>query len=144
MWKQKHTQDASPQCIELLDITRILKVEDSESAGNSSNQPYAKQSHCFIIKSIHNDEFCFEAPNSMERDRLVYALKLVIARFGAKILVGDPYVYWEFFSMAEATIPGEAPDVLGVAFDDDCDNYEEEEEEDDVGPRKALSSRKLC
>ena len=131
MWKQKHMQDASPKCIELLDITRILKVEDSDNVGSS--QPFAKQSHCFIIKSIHNDEFCFEAPNSMERDRLVYALKLVIARFGAKILVGDPQVYWEFFTMAEATIPGEAPDVLGGVYDDaeDYDDYEEEEEEED-------------
>jgi hypothetical protein len=134
MWKPKSVNGSnmpnvsvSPRCIELLDITRILKAEDSDKG--SITQPFAKQSHCFLIKSIHNDEFCFEAPNSMERDRLVYALKLVIARFGAKILVGDPQVYWEFFSMADATVLGEAPDVLGVV----CDEYDDyDDEEDDI------------
>mmetsp|Transcript_3837 Transcript_3837/g.6788 ORF Transcript_3837/g.6788 Transcript_3837/m.6788 type:complete len:492 (-) Transcript_3837:378-1853(-) len=110
MWKPQNIRNVSPQSIELLDITRILKVEDSDR----SNLPFAKPSHCFLVKSIHHEEFCFEAPNSMERDRLVYSLKLVIARFGTKVLVGDPQVYYEFFSNMEAGVPGEAPDLYGV------------------------------
>jgi hypothetical protein len=109
VWKRKPRessgmglQNTSLQGIELLDITRILKVEDTEGR-------VAKPSHCFVVKTIHNEAFCFEAPNARERDRLVYSLKLVIARFGAKVLVGDPQVYLEFFSIAEAGVPGQAP-----------------------------------
>lgn len=111
MWKAKPRestgftkfQNVNLQGIELLDITRILRMEDVEG----SNQPFARACHCFLVKSIDNEELCFEAQSVEERDRLVYSLKLVIARFGAKVLVGDPGVYWEFFSMIEA-----APDGL--------------------------------
>ena len=98
--------------IELLDITRILKLEDTEGY---YNQSFAKPSHCFIIKSIHNEEFCFEAKSMKERDRLVSSLKLLIARFGAYVLTGDQKVYYEFFWMSEAA-PGHAPDFNPEIF----------------------------
>lgn len=118
MWKQKprksngsiRLDNSRLQAVELLDVTRILKMEDID---RKSIHPFAKFSHCFVIKTIHKEEFCFEAPNEMERDRLVYSLKLVIARFGAKVLVGDPQVYCEFFSMVDAGVSGNAPDIYG-------------------------------
>jgi hypothetical protein len=98
--------------IELLDITRILKLEDTEGY---HNQSFAKPSHCFFIKSIHDEEFCFEAKSKKERDRLVSSLKLLIARFGAYVLTGDQKVYYEFFWMSEAA-PGHAPDFNPEIF----------------------------
>jgi hypothetical protein len=98
--------------IELLDITRILKLEDTEGY---YNQSFAKPSHCFFIKSIHDEEFCFEAKSKKERDRLVSSLKLLIARFGAYVLTGDQKVYYEFFWMSEAA-PGHAPDFNPEIF----------------------------
>ncbi|VEU41312.1 unnamed protein product [Pseudo-nitzschia multistriata] len=95
------------QGIELLDITKILKVEETEGVSHS----LAKPSHCFFIKSIHDEEFCFEAKSRKERDRIVSSLKLLIARFGAKVLTGDPEVYYEFFWMTDG-VPGDAPDLL--------------------------------
>ena len=116
IWKAKPRLDSEGQSsvrqrfclqgIELLDITRILKVEETEG----DNQSFARPSHCFFIKSIHDEEFCFEAKSRPERDRVVSSLKLLIARFGAKVLTGDPQVYYEFFWMNEAA-PGIAPDL---------------------------------
>jgi len=94
------------QGIELLDITRILKMEETERG----SQSFAKPSHSFFVKSIHEEEFCFEAKSRLERDRIVSSLKLLIARFGAKVLTGDPQVYYEFFWINDAA-PGKAPDL---------------------------------
>jgi hypothetical protein len=117
MWKAKPRESnglanfhkMNLQGIELLDITRILKMEDIEGL----SQSFARVSHCLVIKSIHNEELCFEAKSVEERNRLVYSLKLVIARFGAKVLVRDPDVYWEFFSMIEPA-PGAPPRLPGA------------------------------
>lgn len=126
MWKAKPREKRGPsnlqmqmadlQGVELLDVTRILKVEDMAGEYSCGQPPFAKPSHCFLIKSIHNEELCFEAKSGEERDRLVYALKLVIARFGAKVLVGDPGIYTEFFSVVDGA-PGEAPQLYNV-FDE--------------------------
>eukprot|EP00536_Pseudo-nitzschia_multiseries_P007683 jgi/Psemu1/18504/gm1.18504_g len=116
IWKAKPRMDLEGQSsldqkfclqgIELLDITKILKVEETEGVDHS----FAKPSHCFLIKSIDDEEFCFEAKSRQERDRVVSSLKLLIARFGAKVLTGDPEVYSEFFWMTDA-VPGDAPDL---------------------------------
>ncbi|KAG7364957.1 hypothetical protein IV203_038160 [Nitzschia inconspicua] len=134
MWKHKPREvrgtvklsnNPSLQAVELLDITRILKLEDLDE-NKLFYSSFAKSAHCFVVKTIHGEEFCYEAPNQSERDRLVYSLKLVIARFGAKVLVGDPQVYWEFFSMGNAAVPGHAPDIcVGRVLTDD-------EEKDDL------------
>jgi hypothetical protein len=117
MWKPKprdavgveNHQLVAIKGIELLDITRILKV----ARVNRTYYPFAKPSNSFMIKTIDNEEFCFEAKSPVERDRLVYSLKLVIARFGAKVVMGDPNVYREFFASADG-VPGEAPDLMQI------------------------------
>ena len=98
-------QKFSVQGIELLDITKILKMEDTVEC----NESFAKASHCFIMKSIYHEEFCFEAKSRSVRNRIVDSLKLLIARFGAQVLTGDDQVYYEFFWTGDAA-PGEAPD----------------------------------
>ena len=93
------------QGIELLDITKILKMEETDECVS-----FAKASHCFIVKSIYHEEFCFEAKSRSERNRIVDSLKLLIARFGAQVLTGDSQVYYEFFWTGDGA-PGEAPDL---------------------------------
>ena len=127
IWKAKPRLDADGQSniqqkfclrgIELLDITRILKMEDTDRG----SQSFAKQSHSFFVKSIHDEEFCFEAKSRTERDRVVSSLKLLIARFGAKVLTGDPQVYYDFFWTNDAA-PGKAPELHDV-FSEKMDGF---------------------
>ena len=123
IWKAKPRIDAGSQSsvrqklrlksIELLDITRILKMDETERW----SQSFAKPSHCFFVKSIHDEEFCFEAKSRLERDRVVRSLKFLIARFGAKVLTGDPQVYYEFFWINDA-VPGKPPNLQEAFVDD--------------------------
>jgi len=113
IWKAKDQANTREnfclQGIELLDITKILKMEETDRCSES----FGKPSHCFYVKSIYDDEFCFEAKSRSERNRIVNSLKLLIARFGAKVLTGDPQVYYEFFWTTEAA-PGKAPNLREV------------------------------
>ena len=92
--------------IELLDITRILKVQNLDR----SLYPFAKSQHCFQIKTIDMGEYLFEAKSSTERNRLMYSLKMVIARFAAKIITQDQSIHDEFFSNMVGA-PGRAPSL---------------------------------
>jgi hypothetical protein len=136
MWKHKPREirgtlkllkNPRVQAVELLDVTRILKLEHVHANSKYLHSSFTKSAHCFVIKTIHSEEICFEAPNESERDRLVYSLKVVIARFGAKVLVGDSQVYWEFFSMGDAAVPGRAPDFYGGDVLADKDDDEEDD-----------------
>jgi hypothetical protein len=89
--------------IELLDITRIITVGRIDR----NRYPFAKRMHCFIVKTMNDETFFFEAKSFAERNRLVYSLKLLVARFGAKVLVDDMTMFTEFFSQAEP-VPGKA------------------------------------
>jgi hypothetical protein len=125
MWRSKprtqtggqHVQMHAVCGIELLDITRILKVHRSNL--DREKYPFAKPSNCFLIKTIYDEEFCFEAKSLAERERLVYSFKMVIARFGAKVLVADESLYTEFFATTESCVPGEAPRMPGLHDSDD-------------------------
>lgn len=85
--------------MELLDITRILKVGRIDR----QRHPFAKAMHCFVIKTIDNDELFLEAKSFAERNRLVYSLKLLVARFGAKIIVADESLFGEFFISSDSS-----------------------------------------
>lgn len=51
----------------------------------------------------------FEAQNSEERDRIVYGLKLVVARLASLLMLRDIRAADEFFGAANSSVPGEAP-----------------------------------
>jgi hypothetical protein len=123
MWKPKPRDRVAGQNfqisvkgIELLEITRIFKVERIDR----NRYPLAKPRNCFIIKNLDNDEFCFEAKSFTERNRLVYSLKMVIARFGAQLIMADDRVYDEFFATT-GSIPGEAPRFVRIKSIEDID-----------------------
>jgi hypothetical protein len=52
-----------------------------------------------------------------ERDRLVYSLKRVIARFSTKVVAEDPNIYHEFFASAGG-LPQEARDMMYISTAD--------------------------
>eukprot|EP00980_Cylindrotheca_fusiformis_P017854 scaffold5653_cov147-Cylindrotheca_fusiformis.AAC.16 len=113
MWRPKPYASESQQSmdrvreIDLLKIKRVLKVDQMDR----SSHPFAKPLNCFMVKSIEDEELFFETESPTERDRLVYSMKMVIARFGAMVLEQDNNVYQEFFATCEP-VPGRVPDVL--------------------------------
>jgi hypothetical protein len=114
MWRSVHLKKSKGNSIEnptisgidLLDITRILKVKKIDRR----RYPFAKPMHCFIIKTIQDEDLCFEAKSVLDRNRLVYSFKMIVARFGAKVIVADESLFDEFFAIQDGGVPGEAPE----------------------------------
>ncbi len=83
----------APESVELLNIVRIIAPGGIDRA----NHPFAKTNCTFKICTNTSEEHTFEAASEEERNRIVYAIKLVIARLASKIIVGDKDVFDEFF-----------------------------------------------
>jgi hypothetical protein len=114
MWRSVHLKKSKGNSIEnpiisgidLLDITRILKVEKIDRR----RYPFAKPMHCFIIKTQKDEDLFFEAKSVLDRNRLVYSFKMIVARFGAKVIVADDSLFDEFFANQGGGVPGDAPE----------------------------------
>jgi len=93
--------------VDLLDIAKIIPLNwvDREL------YPFAKMSCSFVIK-VYDKEMLFEAESTAQRDWFIDALKILVARLGSKIIVGDRNVLSEFFTPAGYAVPGEAPAIL--------------------------------
>lgn len=112
MWKPKSQNSKSQSmhlanAIDLLSVTRVLKVDQIDRC----RHPFAKPSSCLLIRTVDGDEFFFEAESKVERDHMVNAMKMVIARFGAMVLRQDDAIHEEFFATSEP-VPGSIPSVL--------------------------------
>lgn len=110
----------SVRSLELLDITRILKV----SRIDRNIYPFAKPCNTFLVRNIEGTDFCFEAQSEQDRDLIVYSLKLVIARFGAMVLASNQRVYEEFF--VSDRVPGGPPNVMDLLTNVSCDSEDSE------------------
>ena len=69
-------QPKAPCYIELCEVTQILDIEHLPS----KICPFAERHTSFVIVTIHNF-FIFEAANRNERNRLVFILKSIVAKF---------------------------------------------------------------
>ncbi|KAL3942965.1 MAG: hypothetical protein SGBAC_002916, partial [Bacillariaceae sp.] len=113
MWQHKTGESKSRQsmhqvnAVDLLSVTRILKVDQIDRC----RYPFAKPSSCFLVRTVDDGVFFFEAASEMERDHMVYSMKMVIARFGALVLSQDDAIHEEFFATSEP-VPGSIPAVL--------------------------------
>ncbi|CAJ1966921.1 unnamed protein product [Cylindrotheca closterium] len=113
MWKPQLEESKSRQsmhqvnAVDLLSITRILKVDQIDRL----LYPFAKPSSCFLVRTVDGDGFLFEAESEMERDQMIYSMKMVIARFGAMVLNQDEAIHEEFFATSEP-VPGAIPAAL--------------------------------
>ncbi len=92
--------------VELLDISKVVPLLNV----NRELYPFAKKSCCFIVEA-YEKEMIFEAETIAQRDEIIHGLKVLVARLGSKIIVGDRDVLHEFFSPI-GTVPGEAPAIL--------------------------------
>ena len=94
----------SLESVELLDISRVLEVNRIDR----KLYPLAKRNNCFLLETLDR-KIMFEASCESERDRIVHNLKLMVARFGAKVILRDQAALHEFFSSFEKAVPGDAP-----------------------------------
>jgi hypothetical protein len=90
-----------------MDVHRILEVKDLDR----NRHPFAKRQHCFTVKTIHSS-YLFEAGSTVERDRIIRGLKLVIARLATKLIVADPSLADEFFLLTPSHCPGPGEEPL--------------------------------
>jgi len=156
MWRTNHTNDMytsrrkriqaiqAPEFVELLNIVRIMPLTSSLIDRNI--HPFAKAECCF--KLVPNDtsaEVIFEAATKDDRDRIVFAMKIVIARLASKIIVGDKDVFDEFFSTRPTRAsrklkpPSSSPSSSVVSLD--CDNRERHDYDECSSGRDTPTSR---
>ena len=90
------------QKLDLLDICRIRPTERIDRA----KHPFASKRDSFIIET-QADIHLFEAESPEERDRIVYGLKVVVARLASLLMLRDYRAAEEFFGSPQ--VPGQAP-----------------------------------
>lgn len=93
--------------IDLLDISKVIPLNRVDR----DLYPFAKPSNSFLIQA-YDKVMVFEAESTAERDKFIEGLKILVARLGSKIIVGDKDVLEEFFTPASSAVPGRAPDIL--------------------------------
>jgi hypothetical protein len=112
-----------PDSIELLSVIRVVKPTKL----NRRVYPFARLDRTCCITT--NDErfpyLVFEAPSCQERDWLVTALKMIVARLASIIIVRDEAMLLEFFTPYAA---------LMELQDEGLMDSEEEFEEREDGP----------
>lgn len=93
--------------IDLLDIARVLEV----SKINRKIHPFARKSCSFSVETLEYSHI-FEASSEAERNHVVQAIKLIVARLGSKIILNDNTVFDEFFSNMFFSVPGKEPHLI--------------------------------
>ena len=93
-----------PHSIDLLDICGIRATDKIDRRLH----PFPDPRKSFVVET-QTDIFLFESQSSEERDRIVYGLKLVIARLASLLMLRDVRAAEEFFGAMSNTVPGQAP-----------------------------------
>ena len=116
-WRRNHGNEPhgrsilnipSLHAIDLLDISKIVAADNYVGR---QNYPFVKKCCSFLVEAF-DEELVFEARDEDERDEIVEGLKLLVARLGSKIIIGDGRVLDEFFSPLGAFVPGKVPKVF--------------------------------
>ena len=90
--------------MDLLDICRIHPTDRIDR----ELHPFPSAARSFYIETA-TELFLMEAQTSEERDRIVYGLKLVVARLASLLMLRDSRAADEFFGLMAGNVPGEAP-----------------------------------
>jgi hypothetical protein len=108
-----------PDSIELLSIIRVVKPTEL----NRELYPFARLDRTCCI-TTNDEEFpylVFEAKSTRERDWLVNALKIVVARLASIIIVRDEAMLLEFFTPYAALMHMDTP-AMGTSRTCDQDD----------------------
>lgn len=89
----------APESVELLNIVRIVVPATIDR----EMHPFVKKDCAFVIVTNDEQETLFELATKDERDKFVFAFKIMVARLASKIIVGDKDVFDEFFTPLAAT-----------------------------------------
>jgi hypothetical protein len=101
---KKSYQNLEVQCINLLDIQRVLTLTKVDR----KRHPLVKPSCCFIVKTL-TKSLLLEASCQQQRDGIAESLKQCVARLGSMILV-DSDELQEYFAGGAIMGPGEEPE----------------------------------
>jgi len=88
----------------LLDVSRI----DDNPVIDRALYPLAKQPHCFAV-FLRKDYYLFQAETIVEKIKIVFGLKILVARLASMLMVRDERAIEEFFEPVDANVPGQAP-----------------------------------
>ena len=102
--------------VDLLDICRIRACDQVDR----SVHPFANSRLSWYIET-QKQVFLFESETTEERDRVVYGLKLVVARLASLLMLRDIRAADEFFGAVSNGVPGEAP-----VWTSGCNNNEDD------------------
>lgn len=105
--KASHDDPLKQQALEKLDLLDICRIRPITTV-NRSLHPFALSVKSFYIET-QTDIFVFQAQTVEERDRIIYGLKLVIARLASLLMLRDIRAAEEFFGAIANMVPGEAP-----------------------------------
>eukprot|EP00525_Craspedostauros_australis_P009004 CAMPEP_0198116978 /NCGR_PEP_ID=MMETSP1442-20131203/15925_1 /TAXON_ID= /ORGANISM="Craspedostauros australis, Strain CCMP3328" /LENGTH=163 /DNA_ID=CAMNT_0043774923 /DNA_START=39 /DNA_END=530 /DNA_ORIENTATION=- len=100
--RKLNLSQGSPEQLDLLDVCRVKEMWSI----NRDLYPFARADRSFLIQT-QEEEFLFETRSRAERDRIVDAMKLLIARLASLLMLRDLRAVEEFFGCGN--VPGEAP-----------------------------------
>jgi hypothetical protein len=86
---------------------------------NRDTYPFVKAQNSFLISTNDGEEFMFETKTTEERNSFLFAMKLMVARLASKIIVGDVYVFDEFFSSSITTMKTYENMMIGAEIIDE-------------------------
>lgn len=118
---------SQPNSVELLSIIRVNKpsaattgaiaVDDNVCTVDRNVYPFPRldRTVCITTNDRQHPHLVLEAPSPAERDWLVVALKLIVARLASIIIVRDEEMLLEFFSPYAALMQLEPDEVASSA-----------------------------